>query len=357
MMYTKVKAIAKKVLPVMMVPVLLFGNYATITSYADEIDIFAENNSTTEKTENDKAASGVGLEGEGSSGEITGGENANGSNDIDDGIQPGQEGENTGNNKPVVSTDDGNNTGSENANGTNGIDDGSQSGQNDALLRNNGIKTQNNILGGNDTLSRADQLGLLRENGRPNNVDNTPDDRIDNTGDTPKNLTESSKETRIVIRFNIKNSEKNLSIYANGERIGDSFSFKVEEDVKPEEENDDPAEDNDDSEEESYDPKEVVFTYSLKDNHELVDVAGGDLNADEKTITCSYDDVDYDEDENVYTVSGEVKKIDDEGPSIESPAVDASEGASEYEGSDGKGVIASDDISKLGFIVNVTDDK
>ncbi len=71
MMYTKVKAIAKKVLPVMMVPVLLFGNYATITSYADEIDIFAENNSTTEKTENDKAASGVGLEGEGSSGEIT----------------------------------------------------------------------------------------------------------------------------------------------------------------------------------------------------------------------------------------------------------------------------------------------
>ena len=120
MMYTKVKAIAKKVLPVMMVPVLLFGNYATITSYADEIDISAENNSTTE---NDKAASGVGLEGEGSSGEITGGENANGSNGIDDGIQPGQEGENTGNNKPVVSTDDGNNTGSENANGTNGIDD------------------------------------------------------------------------------------------------------------------------------------------------------------------------------------------------------------------------------------------
>ncbi|MBR4358248.1 MAG: hypothetical protein IKQ00_10025 [Butyrivibrio sp.] len=333
MMYTKVKAIAKKVLPVMMVPVLLFGNYATITSYADEIDISAENNSTTEKTENDKAASGVGLEGEGSSGEITGGENANGSNGIDDGIQPGQEGENTGNNKPVVSTDDGNNTGSENANGTNGIDDGSQSGQNDALLRNNGIKTQNNILGGNDTLSRADQLGLLRENGRP------------------------SKKTSIVIRFNIENSEKNLSIYANGELIGDSFSFKVEEDVKPEEENDDPAEDNDDSEEESYDPKEVVFTYSLKDNHELVDVAGGDLNADEKTITCSYDDVDYDEDENVYTVSGEVKKIDDEGPSIESPAVDASEGASEYEGSDGKGVIASDDISKLGFIVNVTDDK
>ena len=48
----KLRSMAKRLLPVMMVPVLLMGNYATITASAEEVA--AEESTAAEKTTEEK---------------------------------------------------------------------------------------------------------------------------------------------------------------------------------------------------------------------------------------------------------------------------------------------------------------
>ena len=289
MMNTKVKAIAKKVLPVMMVPVLLFGNYATITSFADELEMSA-GNSTEEKpkteTEQEKTGNLTAL---------------SGNTETNAGQEEMQDGKTEVGKDAQVPTDE------EKENGGNSSGTQSQAGDADATIVNQFTTVPGNA------------------NGLPGV--SVPDS--DNTTATP-----SPKTSTVVIDLNI--DRDHLAIYHGESEVADEeFSFDVTE---------------------GEEPAEVVFTYELADNYELDNVEGGVVDGD--TITCSYtnNDIDFDEEKNNYTLSVTTKKIDAEGPSIESPAVNTETGAVQYEGSNGN-VIASATADDLVFTVNVTDKK
>ena len=298
MMNTKVKAIAKKVLPVMMVPVLLFGNYATITSFADELEMSA-GNSTEEKpkteTEQEKTGNLTAL---------------SGNTETNAGQEEMQDGKTAVGKDAQVPTDE------EKENGGNSSGTQSQAGDADATIVNQFTTVPGNA------------------NGLPGV--SVPDP--DKTNATPS-PTPSPKTSKVVIALNI--DRDHLTIYHGESEVTDKeFSFDVTE-----------------GEAEGEEPAEVVFTYELADNYELDIVEGGVVDGD--TITCSYanNDIDFDEEKNNYTLSVTTKKFDAEGPSIESPAINTKTGAVQYEGSDGKSVIASATADELVFTVNVTDKK
>ena len=375
MMYTKVKAIAKKVLPVMMVPVLLFGNYATITSYADELEMSAGNSTEGKQkietgqssTENNPAL----IDGENSSQPV-------------DGLnsEPG-----TGQDKPVS------------------IDQPEQNGvdANDSI----GVVEPNNgepkksvsqdlsqILGTSMAAvgDTGHSLDLLPK------AQNGVSEQNDPSG-KKSNPTPIEKKCKVNISFNIKNgAEGDFRLYLDGHKIdGNTYSFDVSEKIQS---------------------REIVFNYTLADNYKLEGVSGGTINTEEKTITCSYEGISFGDDSednaennndnnngdendtnnnaendndnnnsngddvNVtgnndddgnstddngksigvsneqkvdYTFSATVTKIDAEGPSIESPSINTKTDAVQYEGSDGKSVIASSNNDDLVFTVKVTD--
>lgn len=296
-MYTKVKAIAKKVLPVMMVPVLLFGNYATITSFADELEMSAGNSTEgKQKTETEQEKTG----------NLTA---LSGNTETNAGQEEMQDGKTEVGKDAQVPTDE------EKENGGNSSGTQSQAGDADATIVN-----QFTTIPGN-------------ANGLPGV--SVPDP--DKTNATPS-PTPSPKTSKVVIALNI--DRDHLTIYHGESEVTDKeFSFDVTE-----------------GEAEGEEPAEVVFTYELADNYELDNVEGGVVDGD--TITCSYanNDIDFDEEKNNYTLSVTTKKFDAEGPSIESPAVNTETGAVQYEGSNGN-VIASATAGDLVFTVNVTDKK
>lgn len=281
MMNTKVKAIAKKVLPVMMVPVLLFGNYATITSYADELEMSA-GNSTEEKQ---KTETEVGKDAQ---------------------VPTDEEDENGGNSSGTQSQAGDETGASTNLNGEN-VDNSGENGDANATIVN--------------------QFTTV-----PGNANGLPGVSVPDPDKT--NATPSPKTSTVVIDLNI--DRDHLTIYHGESEVADEkFDFDVTE---------------------GKEPAEVVFTYELADNYELDNVEGGVVDGD--TITCSYanNDIDFDEEKNNYTLSITTKKIDAEGPSIESPAINTKTGAVQYEGSNGN-VIASSTATDLVFTVNVTDEK
>lgn len=293
MMYTKVKAIAKKVLPVMMVPVLLFGNYATITSYADELEMSAGN--STEK----KQVTEQETEQKGNTTVLSGNTETTGEPGVtqDDKTEVAQ--------TTLVPNDNATKNGN-----TGGADSSILKG----ALNTEGFTT---ILGTNS--------------GLPGEPAQQPTDST--------TIPPSPKTSKVVIALNI--DRDHLTIYHGESEVTDKeFSFDVTE-----------------GEAEGEEPAEVVFTYELADNYDLDIVEGGVVDGD--TITCSYanNDIDFDEEKNNYTLSVTTKKFDAEGPSIESPAVNTKTGAVQYEGSDGKSVIASATADELVFTVNVTDKK
>ena len=383
MMYTKVKAIAKKVLPVMMVPVLLFGNYATITSYADELEMSAKKSTEENKkieTEQSSTEEGPALiDGENSSQPV-------------DGLnsEPG-----TGQDKPVS------------------IDQPEQNGV--------GAKASTEVVELNNEepkkavsqdLSKIFGTSMVVDGGTGNPLDLLPkaqngvSEQNDPSG-KKSNPTPIEKECKVNISFNIENgAEGDFRLYLDGHKIdGNTYSFDVSEKSQS---------------------REIVFNYTLADNYKLDDVSGGTINTEEKTITCSYEGISFGDDSednaennddntngdendtnnndennndnnssngddvNVtgnndddgnstddngksigvsneqkvdYTFSATVTKIDAEGPSIESPSINTGTGAVQYEGSDGKSVIASSDSAtdsatdsaKMAFTVKVTD--
>ncbi len=309
MMNTKVKAIAKKVLPVMMVPVLLFGNYATITSYADELEMSA-GNSTEEKP---KTETEVGKDAQVPTDE----EDENGGNSSGTQSQAGDE---TG-----AST----NLNGENADNSGAKNIGIPKSQDTTSLL-NAVGDTKKLAGENDDANATivNQFTTI-----PGNANGLPGVSVPDPDKT--NATPSPKTSKVVIALNI--DRDHLTIYHGESEVTDKeFSFDVTE---------------------GEEPAEVVFTYELADNYELDNVEGGVVDGD--TITCSYanNDIDFDEEKNNYTLSVTTKKIDAEGPSIESPAVNTETGAVQYEGSDGKSVIASSDSAKMAFTVKVTDEK
>lgn len=313
MMNTKVKAIAKKVLPVMMVPVLLFGNYATITSFADELEMSA-GNSTEEKQ---KTETEVGKDAQVPTDE----ENENGGNSSGTQSQAGDE---TG-----AST----NLNGENADNSGAKNIGIPKSQDTTSLL-NAVGDTKNLAGENDDANAniVNQFTTV-----PGNANGLPGVSVPDPDKT--NATPSPKTSKVVIALNI--DRDHLTIYHGESEVTDKeFSFDVTE-----------------GEAEGEEPAEVVFTYELADNYELDIVEGGVVDGD--TITCSYanNDIDFDEEKNNYTLSVTTKKFDAEGPSIESPAVNTKTGAVQYEGSDGKSVIASATADELVFTVNVTDKK
>ena len=309
MMNTKVKAIAKKVLPVMMVPVLLFGNYATITSFADELEMSA-GNSTEEKP---KTETEVGKDAQVPTDE----EDENGGNSSGTQSQAGDE---TG-----AST----NLNGENADNSGAKNIGIPKSQDTTSLL-NAVGDTKNLAGENDDANAniVNQFTTV-----PGNANGLPGVSVPDPDKT--NATPSPKTSKVVIALNI--DRDHLTIYHGESEVTDKeFSFDVTE---------------------GEEPAEVVFTYELANNYELDNVEGGVVDGD--TITCSYanNDIDFDEEKNNYTLSVTTKKIDAEGPSIESPAVKNDTGAVSYEGSGGKRVIASSTATDLVFTINVTDDE
>lgn len=338
MMNTKVKAIAKKVLPVMMVPVLLFGNYATITSFADELEMSA-GNSTEEKqkteTEQEKTGNLTALSGntEANAGQE---EMQDGKTEVgkDAQVPTDEENENGGNSSGTQSQAGDETGASTNLNGENADNSGAKnigipkSQDTTSLL--NAVGDTKNLAGENDDANAniVNQFTTV-----PGNANGLPGVSVPDPDKT--NATPSPKTSKVVIALNI--DRDHLTIYHGESEVADEkFDFDVTE---------------------GEEPAEVVFTYELADNYELDNVEGGVLDGD--TITCSYanNDIDFDEEENNYTLSVTTKKIDDEGPSIESPAVNTEMGAVQYEGSDGKSVIASSDSAKMAFTVKVKDEK
>lgn len=315
MMYTKVKAIAKKVLPVMMVPVLLFGNYATITSYADELEMSA-GNSTEKKQVTEQKGNTTVLSGN----TETTGEPGVTQDDKTEVAQttlvPNDNATKNGNNSGSTQSQNDDNTGA--LTDLNGGDDGNTGGADSSILK-GALNTEGftTILGTNS--------------GLPGDPAQQPTDST--------TIPPSPKTSKVVIALNI--DRDHLTIYHGESEVTDKeFSFDVTE-----------------GEAEGEEPAEVVFTYELADNYELDNVEGGVVDGD--TITCSYanNDIDFDEEKNNYTLSITTKKSDAEGPSIESPAVKNDTGAVSYEGSGGKRVIASSTATDLVFTVNVTDEK
>lgn len=312
MMNTKVKAIAKKVLPVMMVPVLLFGNYATITSFADELEMSA-GNSTEEKP---KTETEVGKDAQ---------------------VPTDEEDENGGNSSGTQSQAGDETGASTNLNGENADNSGAN---NIGIPKPQGTTSLLNAVGDTEKLAGengdADATIVNQFTTVPGNANGLPGVSVpdpDNTSATP-----SPKTSKVVIALNI--DRDHLTIYHGESEVTDKeFSFDVTE-----------------GEAEGEEPAEVVFTYELADNYELDNVEGGVVDGD--TITCSYanNDIDFDEEKNNYTLSVTTKKFDDEGPSIESPSVKDDIDAVKYEGSNGN-VIASATADDLVFTVNVTDKK
>jgi hypothetical protein len=312
-MYTKVKAIAKKVLPVMMVPVLLFGNYATITSFADELEMSA-GNSTEEKQ---KTETEVGKDAQVPTDE----EDENGGNSSGTQSQAGDE---TGASTKLNG---------ENADNSGANNIGIPKPQGTTSLLNAGGDTEK-LAGENGD---ADATIVNQFTTIPGNANGLPGVSVPDPDNT--NATPSPKTSKVVIALNI--DRDHLTIYHGESEVTDKeFSFDITE-----------------GEAEGEEPAEVVFTYELADNYELDIVEGGVVDGD--TITCSYanNDIDFDEEKNNYTLSVTTKKSDAEGPLIKSPSINTETGAVQYEGSDGKSVIASSTADNLVFTVNVTDEK
>ena len=313
MMYTKVKAIAKKVLPVMMVPVLLFGNYATITSFADELEMSA-GNSTEEKQ---KTETEVGKDAQ---------------------VPTDEEDENGGNSSGTQSQAGDETGASTNLNGENADNSGAN---NIGIPKPQGTTSLLNAVGDTEKLAGengdADATIVNQFTTVPGNANGLPGVSVPDPDKT--NATPSPKTSKVVIALNIDRDY--LTIYHGESEVTDKeFSFDVTE-----------------GEAEGEEPAEVVFTYELADNYELDIVEGGVVDGD--TITCSYanNDIDFDEEKNNYTLSVTTKKFDAEGPLIESPSINTETGAVQYEGSDGKSVIASSNNDNLVFTVKVTDKK
>ncbi len=385
MMYTKVKAIAKKVLPVMMVPVLLFGNYATITSYADDVEISASSTEEKQKTETEQNSTST------ENGPTTNGPVIIDGEDKSKPVEPKSE---SGAEQDISNSGDLNKQEDEKLGGASeqrdeaGNDLPKQNGVGaDGSTEQNGKETvepgnaESNDLGKMDGAKSKDvarnlltSMAVIGNTGNQLDLLTKAKDGVSNQDNQAKNTTASTpkvKKCEVNISFNIENrAEGDFKLYLDGDEIdGNTYSFDVSEDSES---------------------REIVFNYALADNYKLEEVSGGTIDTEEKTITCSYEDIDFgDDSENDagnnndnenntdnnansgsnsgshgqeelskdYTFSATVIKIDDEGPFIESPSVKNDTGAVSYEGSDGKGVIASDDRSKLGFIVNVTDDK
>lgn len=397
-MYTKVKAIAKKVLPVMMVPVLLFGNYATITSYADDVEISAssteekqktetEQNSTS--TENGPTTSGpVIIDGEDKSKPVEPkSESVTGQDISSSGDQNKQEDEKLGG-ASEQRDEAGNDLPKQNGGDTNvSTEQNGKEAVESSNAESNGLESRDGAKNKDVARNLLTSMAVVGNTGNQLDLLTKAKDGVSNQDNQAKNTTASTpkvKKCEVNISFNIKNrAEGDFKLYLDGDEIdGNTYSFDVSEDSES---------------------REIVFNYALADNYKLEEVSGGTIDTEEKTITCSYEDIDFGDDSendagnnndnenssennnndgdgenntdnnaNIgsnsgshgqeklskdYTFSATVIKIDDEGPSIESPAVKNDTGAVSYEGSGGKRVIASSTATDLVFTVNVTDEK
>ncbi|SCY46235.1 Bacterial Ig-like domain (group 3) [Butyrivibrio hungatei] len=410
MMNTKVKAIAKKVLPVMMVPVLLFGNYATITSYADDVEISASSTEEKQKTETEQNSTST------ENGPTTNGPVIIDGEDKSKPVEPKSE---FGAEQDISNSGDLNKQEDEKLGGASeqrdeaGNDLPKQNGVGaDGSTEQNGKETvepgnaESNDLGKMDGAKSKDvarnlltSMAVIGNTGNQLDLLTKAKDGVSNQDNQAKNTTASTpKVKKCNISFNIENrAEGDFKLYLDGDEIdGNTYSFDVSEDSES---------------------REIVFNYALADNYKLEEVSGGTIDTEEKTITCSYEDIDFgddsendagnnndnennndndagnnndNEDSNEnnnndgdgenntdnnansgsnsgshgqeelskdYTFSATVIKIDDEGPSIESPSVKNDTGAVSYEGSGGKRVIASSTATDLVFTINVTDDE
>ncbi|WP_027209455.1 Ig-like domain-containing protein [Butyrivibrio hungatei] len=410
MMYTKVKAIAKKVLPVMMVPVLLFGNYATITSFADELEMSA-GNSTEEKQKTETEQNSTSTE----NGPTTNGPVIIDGEDKSKPVEPKSE---SGAEQDISNSGDLNKQEDEKLGGASeqrdeaGNDLPKQNGVGaDGSTEQNGKETvepgnaESYDLGKMDGAKSKDvarnlltSMAVIGNTGNQLDLLTKAKDGVSNQDNQAKNTTPSTpKVKKCNISFKIENrAEGDFKLYLDGDEIdGNTYSFDVSEDSES---------------------REIVFNYALADNYKLEEVSGGTIDTEEKTITCSYEDIDFGDDsendagnnndnennndndagnnndnENSsennnhdgdgenntdntnsgsnsgshgqeelskdYTFSATVIKIDAEGPSIESPSINTETGAVQYEGSDGKSVIASSNNDNLVFTVKVKDEK
>ena len=314
----KMRSMAKRLLPVMMIPILMFGNYATITAYADEVA--AEASEAEKSGEEKKEEKPAEEKKEEKAAEDASSEKKNTEDKSKDGAEEKAK-EDAAKDKSTESTADESKKASDADNKATGDEKKDESDKKDE-----------------STKSEDSQPDVVEP---VNNVDDVLDNKKETTPeDTEKDKKKDNKDTQAVkkekktvkIYFDIDNkSNSRLKISAEDRSDIRSYSFDLEDDK---------------------DSAEVTFSYSLADFYGLY-LDSGDgftLDAENHTITGKLEDLK--EGENRFTLKLRVDLTDKEAPEISEPGA---KGAAEYTGSNGEAVVAGSDKSKPAFTVKVTD--
>ena len=334
-------SLLKRLLPVLLIPVLLFSSIEVLPVVAGE------------------AEPGV---------EAGGGQNEPGDNPDNSGDdKSGEEGENTssGDDISLPQNDEGNQGGQPVNN--EGGDQNGQQGEQPADGDDQGGKPVNN----EGQPGNAGDGAILDENGQPINPDGTGNGvQVDENGQpiAPNGAgvpfsalgmnrgfgatNVQNEETSITINFNISGVEGSELEINNGSIDPQGGKYVISEDAIEFEEKDDGTK-------VGHTKDSITFNYHTKEWYALDNISGGDftLDKDAHTITCNFEDIE--EDKQVeFTITGSVVKTDTEGPEITDVTVAESgeEPASSYNAGSLGEIKISRESSKLAVSGKVTDE-
>jgi len=330
----KLRSMAKRIIPVMLVPVLLFGNYASISASAEEI--VAEEKATEEKTTEEKATEEKATEEktteEKPATEEKTEEKKAAEETATEKAQDDTAAETTTDKKATEEK-----AATEKTTESKATEEkkGTESTENKDTTEEKTAETdeeKKSESSSPDVVEPVDNVDDVLENKQETKEETAKEEtKKDNTSDQK---TVNKKDKKVTIRFDIQNNySSRLKISADDKSdIGRTYSFNV------------------DAQE---DTAEIVFSYEIADFYELYDVSGGDftIDAENNTITCKFEGLK--DGENNFKLSAKVGKTDESAPEISEPSA---KGEVEYSGSNGEAVVAASDNSKLAFTVKVTDE-
>ena len=309
----KLRSMAKRLLPVMMVPVLLMGNYATITASAEEVaaeESTAAEKTTEEKTEEKKTE-------EKASEQKT-------EQKAEEKVTEEKPAEDKKNKDEKSSSDE--KKAAETGENKSETEEKKEEKKEESDKKEESSKSDESAP---DVVEPVKNVDDVLENKKEATPEETEKDKKETTDSTAV----KKKDRQVTIKFDIKNDyNSRLKISAEDKSdIGKNYYFSAGKE----------------------DSAEIVFNYEIADFYELYDISGGDFTIDteKNTITCKFENLK--DGENRFTLSAKVGVTDKSSPEISEPGTT---GPVEYTGSNGEAVVASSDNSKLAFSVKVTDE-
>ena len=344
----KLRSMAKRMLPVMLIPILLFGNYATITASAEEVtaqEKAVEEKATEEKKSEEKASEETSKEDKAKE-EKAAEEKAKEDKAKEE--KAAEEKAKEDNSKEEKAKED-------KSKEEKAKEDKSKEEKASETKASEDKKTTETTDSKTDKSKESDESDKKSDKNEDSSKsdESTPDvvEPVKNVDDVLENKQEitpeetekkedtdkkpvKKKDKKVTISFDIQNKgNSGLKISAEDKNdIGRYYSFNV------------------DGEEDS---AEVVFSYSIASFYELYFVSGDEFTVDAKehTITCKLEDLK--DGENKFKFTGKVDVTDKDAPAISEPGA---KGDADYTGSNGEAVVAGSDKSKPAFTVKVTDE-